>query len=115
MAKRPIRKARWIKDSEPEAEPVPSTHETNAARRTRVLREEAEAERRKAKSEEDSKLACERLQLVHEVRLPNGAVSRHKNGDAAILYVGFCADCTRLRLEVPAKDYVHADCVGSSR
>ena len=108
VAKRGMRKARWIKDDEPEAEPDPNTHETNAERRTRadwVKYNEAEAAKRKAEAQEDSKPARERLQLLHEVRLPDGAVSRCKICDAAIPYVGFCADCTGLRLEVPAKDY----------
>jgi hypothetical protein len=111
VAKRPMRKARWFKDSEPDAKIVANAHETSEERRTRVLREGATAARRDAKeklrcmAEKDNKPARERLQLLHEVRLPDGVASRCNICDAAIPYVGFCADCTGLRLDVPAKDY----------
>ena len=47
-----------------------------------------------------------RLQLLHEVRLPDGVVERCQICDAAIPYVGFCGECTGLKLDLPAKGFL---------
>jgi hypothetical protein len=107
VAKLEMREARWYKYGEPEAETAPDCNETTAERMVRQSREaEAEAAAKRNMHSQEDPHTRERLQRLHEVRLPYGAVPRCEICDAAIPYVGCCADCSGLRLEVPAKDYL---------
>jgi hypothetical protein len=107
VAKLEMREAHWYTYGEPKAETAPDCKETTAERMVRQSRE-ADAEdaaKRNMHSQEDPHTR-ERLQRLHEVRLPYDVVSRCKICDVAIPYVGCCADCSGLRLEIPAKTYL---------
>jgi hypothetical protein len=105
VAKLGMREARWIKDSDSTARTSPNSDETSAERMIRELRAAQRADLQDPVTKEESTAARERLPFLHEVRLPDGAVQRCKVCDAAIAYVGCCANCTGLWLQVPAKDY----------
>jgi hypothetical protein len=101
-----MRQARWVEDDDPEAKTAAGQHETSAEKSVRVLREAVAAEEVMGEKGGGKKQTQKRLQLLHEVRLPDGVVEQCQICDAAIPYVGFCGECTGLKLDLPAKGFL---------